>query len=317
MRMAAQRDDLLPIATIPLMRAYQALLSGDDLDLAGKQSPPLTNPIRYGAVLQRASADDHAAHAHMTLVLSRRLHSNRATVRASQVKNVIAMLWLRPSNPVPRDWDYLREMHPLGTWIDEMSDWITNAESVPHILEILRHLAEAQRIDPAVGPLWRTTVNDEVKDPHFIEALQTFDQLMGMDCTDDDHCMLVNLVCQDLELEPNPDFDHYFTPSRLDTLALLKDHCLRVLVTCARGPDFLSPVTVPEAYGEPRRESLKRVTKFVYKRFSAIDSPAALQLQASLWPMALETTVLEEGIYHNAMQDTKNFVGSYLVLTIK
>jgi hypothetical protein len=191
-----------------------------------------------------------------------------------------------------------------------MSDWLRNAEFVPHILEILRHLAEAQSNDAAAGPLWRTTAPDE--DPHFVEALQTFDRLMGMDCTDDDHRLLVNLVCQDLELEPYANFDRYFTPNRLESLALLKDHCLRILVTCARGPDFLSPVAVPEAYSNARGNSLARVAEYVYKRFSSINSPPTLQLLASLWPMtSLETSLLE-----NAMQDTVVFVSFYQIISI-
>jgi hypothetical protein len=127
---------------------------------------------------------------------------------------------------------------------------------------------------------------------------------------------LVNLVCQDLEMEPFADFDHYFTPSRLESLTLLKDDCLRILATGARGPDFLRAVTVPKAYGETRRKSLNRVATFVYKRFSSVNSQAALQLQASLWPMA-QGTWPGRGLYHNAMQDTKIFVSSYLVLAIE
>jgi hypothetical protein len=129
-----------------------------------------------------------------------------------------------------------------------------------------------------------------------------------MDCAEDDHCLLINLVCQDLELEPYADFDHYFTSNRLQSLALLKDHSLRVLVSCARGPDFLSRVAVPKAYRELRRNSLDRGAEHVYKRFSGANSPAVLQLQA-LWPMTSPETQLLE----RAMQDPVIFVSLHSV----
>jgi Family of unknown function (DUF6535) len=307
--MAAQRDDLLPVATIPLVRACEALLRGYRVGIARNDSPFLAMPFRYGKALQQGSADDHATHAHLTLLLSRKLPSAAEDERASQVKNIILMLWLRPTNPVPKDWDYLEETHDTNLPMDIMSDWIKNAESVPHILEILGHLAEAQGDDPAIGPLWRTTAHDEVNDPHFVEAMQTFDRLMGIDCTDDDHCLLVNLVCQDLELEPYANFDHYFTPSRLESLALLKDHCLRILVTIARGPNFLSPVAIPRAYGEARRGSLDRVVKILYQRFPSVNWQPALELHASLWPM----TSRETSRCGEAMQDAVVFVSFHRI----
>jgi hypothetical protein len=304
-RIAAQRADLLLVATAPLIRAYEVLLIGY-VPLSSRSSPScLASPFEYGEALHRSSVDDHATHAHMTLLVSRKLNLSPKVERGFQVKDVVAMLWLRPSNPVPRDWAYLKATNGRAMPVGTMSDWIRNAESVPHILEILRHLAEAQRSDPAVGPLWRTTHDhDKAKDPHFVEALQTFDRLMGMDCTDGDHFLLVNLVCQDLELEPLADFDHYFTPSRLESLSLLKDHCLRILVICARGPDFLSPLAVPRAYSEARGKSFDRVAKYLYNRFSSINSPAVLQLHASLWPMTSPKT----NLCNNAMQDTMIFV---------
>jgi hypothetical protein len=309
---STQRDDLLPVAAKPLIRAYEAILLGSGIGHIAKGSP-LIAPFVYGKILQQASAKDHAAHTLMTRVFSGTIYQASKADSASQVKDVIAMLWLRPSNPVTRDWDYLHRTHGGYLPVDIMSDWIRNAESVPNILEILRHLAEAQRRNPAIGPLWRTTANDKVVDPHFVEALQTLDQLMSMGCTDHDHCMLVNLVCQDLELEPYVNFDHYFTPSRLESLDFLKDHCLRVLVGCARGPEFLSLVAVSKAYDEAPRVSLYRVVKFIYKRFSSIDSPAALQLQASLWPIACRDTSLCE----TAMQDAITLVSFRQVLVVE
>ena len=307
-QIATQRD-LLPLATVPLMQAYESLLAG--IILWGENPLCFTHPFRYGKVLQQSSAEDHATHANLTLLLSRQLHSSPKVEKASQTKNVIAMLWLRPSNPVSRDWDYLSEMHRRNIPVDVVSDWIRNAESVPHILEILRHLAQAQEGHPTIGPLWRTTAHDEAKDLHFVEALQTFDRLMGTDCTDDDHWMLVNLVCQDLESEPFADFDHYFTPNRLESLALLKDDCLRVLVDCARGSEFLRPVFVPKPYGDARRKSLGRVAKYVHKRFSTI-SPTVLEFQASLWPM----TSPERSLLDEAMQDAATFVSFHHISVI-
>jgi hypothetical protein len=302
-QIAAQRQDLLAHATVLLIRTYESLLAG--YGIASRSSSCITMPIEYGNALEQGSAEDHTTHAYLTLLLSIQIPSDGEPESASRVKDVIAMLWLRSSNPVPRDWGHLLETHRRDIPGDIISDWIRNAESVPHILEILRHLAQAQESNPAIGPLWRSIAH-EVMDPHFVEALQCFDRLMGMDCAEDDHYVLVNLVCQDLEMEPFVDLDHYFTSGRVESLALLKDDCLRILVMCARGPEFLSPVCVPEAYGKSRRESLARVAEYVCKRVSSVDSPAALQLQASLWPMALETD-----LYANILLDGPRFVSSY------
>jgi hypothetical protein len=308
-QIAILHEDLVLSATVPLIRSYEGLMTGYVIRRMSSNPLCLASPFRYGKYLYEGSADDHAMHEAMILLLARHIDTASNERRALQVKDVVTMLWLRPSNPVLRNWDYLGEEEQKGidTNTNIMLDWIKNADSIPHIVEILLHLATAQKNDPTLGPLWRSTVPNEVNDPHFVDALQTLDRLMGMDCTGDDHCGLVNIMFQDLELEPHPNFDHYFTPSRLDALALLKDPCLQIIAGCARGPDFVNHVQVSEAYREARRDSLNRVAEYVYEKFSTHDSPAALQLQASLWPMRRK----QSRLCQKAMDDTIVFVSFY------
>jgi hypothetical protein len=107
--------------------------------------------------------------------------------------------------------------------------WIEQASRLPYVMKALQVIAVAQAADPNVGPLWRTTVPNQVNDPHFAKVLKNFDQLMGPNCTPADHRLLVDLICQDLEAENPPQLDGYFNQARIEALAQLNDPSLQTL----------------------------------------------------------------------------------------
>lgn len=185
-----------------------------------------------------------------------------------------------------------------------ITDWINRADEIPYITEILQILATTQAGYPDVGPLWRAMDQGENRDPHLVEALLTFDRMMGSDCTESDHLTMVNLVCQDLELEQAPELDDfYFTESRVYSLSQLNDHCLRALAYCARDVDIPTSMFLPEGYINQRPSSLARVADHVFRK---TPTPAAVPLQASFWL----TLPRQTDLYSEAPRKLDVFVSS-------
>jgi hypothetical protein len=242
------------------------------------------------------------------LLLSKELNNCPAAEKATRVRELIAMLWLWPSNPVSRNWESFGD--PYGG-IDQwdpaiIMDWISRADGISFIAEILQILANTQASYPDVGPLWRAMDPGEGRDPHFVEALLTFDRLMQAECTPSDHRTMIDLVCQDLELDHAPDLsDFYFTESRVNSLSQLSDYCLQAIAHCARDVDFARSMFVPEEYKNQRINSLGRVADHVFKK---TPTPAALTLQASFWL----TLPRQYNLYQEAPQKLDVFVSTIL-----
>jgi hypothetical protein len=240
------------------------------------------------------------------LLLSRELNYCPAAEKATRVRELIAMLWLWPSNPVSRNWESFGDSYGgMDQWDPAIiMDWINRADGIPFIAEILQILATTQASYPEVGPLWRATDQGEGRDPHFVEALLTFNRLMNADCTPSDHRTMIDLVCQDLELDRAPDLDDfYFTESRVNSLSQLGDYCLQVIAHCARDVDFPSSMFVPERYKDKYLGSLGRVADHVVRQ---APTPAALALQASLW----QTHPRQSDLYQEALHKLDVFVST-------
>jgi hypothetical protein len=216
------------------------------------------------------------------------------------------MLWLWPSNPVSRNWESFTDPYgKMDQWdLAIITDWIRRADGIPYIAEILQTLAITQANYPDVGPVWRATDQGEGRDPHFLEALLTFDRLMKADCTPSDHRTMIDLVCQDLELDRAPELDDfYFTESRVHSLSQLSDYCLQALAHCARDIDFPRSMFVPERYKDQRLSSLGRVADHFVRKSP---TPASLTLQASLW----QTLPRQSELYLEAPQKLDVFVST-------
>jgi hypothetical protein len=159
-------------------------------------------------------------------------------------------------------------------------NWIERADGLPYVMKVLQVIAVAQAADPNVGPLWRTTVPNQVNDPHFVEVLEFFDGLMDPNCPPADHRLLLDLICQDLEAQ----LDGYFTQARIESLAHLNDLSLQTLANCARCVDFIRPVLAHTGSHPQRKGSWDRIELHLLNKYPMTHSPAVLELQASLWP---------------------------------
>jgi hypothetical protein len=302
---AIRREDISPPVILLLIQAFEAILTGFG-NTSTNGAACLSRPLRYGRNIQQSNPDDHLVHDSIILLLSRNLRSYSTEERALRVREVIAMLWLRPSNPVPRRWETIQKRHgPVDQWDPVIIvNWLQSAELHPHIMEILRHLVNAQAGDPSVGSLWRTTATNGVNDPHFVEALQMFDRLMTDECSASDHCMMVRLVCQELESEDSPSFEDYFTLQRLNAIHQLHDPCLRLLANCARGSKFLDSVVLAEDYHTRRKDSLDLIEGYLLTSYPEGDSSETLELKAALWP----TFSGQGNLYSKALERPSLFV---------
>jgi Family of unknown function (DUF6535) len=301
----ATRQELPRDPTMLMVQAYESLLIGHRK--RESTASVLTNPLFYGKIIEQRSAAELTTHESIILLLSRQLNSSPPTERIQRVEEVISLLWLRPSYPSIRNWNHLMAHSEQNIPLDPIliTDWIKGADQIPHILEILQHLAMAQVNDTSIGPLWRGTVPNQYNDPHFLEALQTFDNLMGGNCTPDDHLKMIDWVCQDLEMAPSPDFNDYFNERR-DYFAHLRDPCLQTLATCACGADVIRPVVNYGPYSDKSRSSWDRIEQHLLKMYPDSHSPVILQLRAKLWPMYS----LQRNVYIEAMTDPATLVSS-------
>ena len=300
---ASRRNDLVAQSVESLIQAYEALQIGyGNPNLSGSPTSRLARTFQFGKAIQQALTGAEA-HELLPLLLARQINSYTSPERVIRLQELVALLWLRISNPVPRDWDYLMQ-RSMTSPTDITTNWITQVDRLPGINEILRNLATAQSNTPDIGPLWRTTISQEINDPHFVQALETFDAIIQQGCTPADHLAMISLICQDLELDPRPDFTDYFNPQRLASLSRLNDPCLRVLADCARGVNFMTPVPVSEADSTQRRDSWDRVERFLFRQYPNTTLSPVLQLQASLWPMFYG----QKELYKRALEEPTCFV---------
>lgn len=287
-QVAVKRADLSPQTIILLVQGHESLVTYSQF----AESPSgtvLARPLVYGQQVRQRSENGSEVHDLITLLLARSLNPFVKSQGALQarIREVIAMLWLRPSNPIGEDFETLEIsdiMHPAMP-----INWTRQADQIPHILEILGRLARFRAGGFTNVPLWRGYAFNQTNDPHFVETVQSFDCLMASGCTEKDHCLLVDLICQDLELENAPDFEGYFNPDRLRSLSQLKDPCLQTLANCARGQDFMEPINPIADYQSRFRASYSRIFQHLQTKYPASTSSTILESQASLWPAFSES----------------------------
>ena len=232
-RIATSRGGIDQDNTNALIKGYEALL---DTGLAKNQNPTvpgISSPLAYGSQLRHRPPHEHALHDNFILLLARHLSPSE----------LLTMFWLRPSNPSLSSLRDLGYKHGIYRPSSELRSLIAmhtieQVDGLLHIFEVLQRLADVQADDPnTVGPLWRAVLPNGRNDPQFGEALGTFDTLIRRGCTVEQHCVLISLVCQDLELELVPEFEGYFTVERVGCLERVDDPCLRFLVAWVCGED--------------------------------------------------------------------------------
>jgi hypothetical protein len=164
--------------------------------------------------------------------------------------------------------------------------WIWRCQYIAYIHEILGHLGAAQAEEPKIGPLWRAIPPQEGDDPLLAEALYTFDSLIRRDVTPEQHCKLIDLICQDLALGPPEAFKGCFTDDNLKWISRhLHDPCLRLLgqFYARLGGDsfYLSSRDIDG----PLKESWARIATYFMTHPERTSSPSILRLQGALWPV--------------------------------
>ncbi|KIM32062.1 hypothetical protein M408DRAFT_213117 [Serendipita vermifera MAFF 305830] len=259
-KVAVNRLDVDANATVVLLHAYEAIISlAIDLD---RIWPLIRSPQAYIWNLGLRPAEDHVIHESFILLLSRQIRSYPLTQRPQRVWEVVLMLWLRPSNQASKGRleNPDEPLHPSN-----VIDWLNNADSIPHIIGIIRNLAAAQTEEPEVGSLWRATGPGEGSDPQFVDILQLFNRLMGPECTPEDHLTMVNALCQDLELEQPPEFEGYFTPRKLRSIAWVHDKCLQVLARHAQGFAVQNLDNLDEEYSRQWGGSVERLKQHIQR----------------------------------------------------
>ncbi|KIM25053.1 hypothetical protein M408DRAFT_316562 [Serendipita vermifera MAFF 305830] len=211
------------------------------------------------------------------------------------------MLWLRPLYPEVRDWDELKQVSGLQPGhfdldLPMLRLWIDGAKVVPDLLEILCHIGTAQSLDRNIGPIWRIPGDN----PYFMEALCVLDHLICQQPTSDQHHMMISLICQDLELEPSPDFADYFNTERLQAITELEDPCLRLFTSALAG---LSNTIYHVSFIDfltPRNKLWTRIAEYLLFRYRSTTSSAMLQLKASIWP---KFTITNDDLILRASRD--------------
>ena len=160
--------------------------------------------------------------------------------------------------------------------------WIKNSDEIDHIEEILEHLAIAQNVQPSIGPLWRVTAPSADVDPHFVEAIEAFDYIMGRRPSPARHQKLIELLCRDIELGPLETFTSHLTISRLGYIGT-GDPCLTFLAQYVEGMGKRSQSIPFVKIEDPWRESWAIIATHLLKCHEGTDSQFILALQASLW----------------------------------
>lgn len=261
-RVATRRLDVDADATVALVHAYEAVLSlAIEFD---SMWPLIRSPHTYISNFGWRPARDHTLHESFIVLLARQIRCYPLSQRPQRVWEVIMMLWLRQSNPAPRK-RFGNADEPLQS--STVTDWIQYADRIPNIIEILQQLSMAQAEQPdEIGPLWRATNwEEDENDPHFTDAVCSFDRLMGLNCSPEDHLTMVNIVCQDLELEQKPEFEEYFTAYRVYEVTRINDYCLRALSYHAQGLDYEELVHLNPEYSQRWKASVERVKEHVRK----------------------------------------------------
>lgn len=305
LQIVKMRHPFSPEATISLIQAYEALMSSPDALRGTNPAEAVISLLERGTETHNRSESESMALEAMSLILSRTIDSCSGVDRKTRVQGVLAMLWLRTSDPL---WRGQSDTTPTRTQTGRLHpgvtmDWVKRADQIPDIMEILHHLAKAQDDDPTIGPLWRSTLSNTYNDSRLMDALHTFDRLIEPDCARAGHLALINLVCHELESEHPPDFDSYFNSHRVKVLNLLRDSCLRTLAHCARGIDFMQPMETSLEYRQFYHNSFVRIGQYILRKYPNTNIPNILELQASLWPFAEL-----DSICMNAMQNPDIFV---------
>jgi hypothetical protein len=254
---------------------------GQDMDTRSCFSRPLL----YYKALQKDSKL-RLLHGDLTLLLARNINSSSGAERVRRVKEVITMMWVLNGDRL--SWETIQEKQGMESFFDAngpiLLKWVDNMVFVPHIREILEHLALAQAEQPDIGSLWRDAAAQASMSIYGLSStLKRFNSITLMDVTPEQHLALIDLACRDIErCPPGMVGDDISTEGRL-LIQALTDPCLRFMTKFTMGAqvEFVKDAT-------SSKESWTRIAKYLMDRYEGTDTPTILKLQASAWFLAPE-----------------------------
>lgn len=196
----------------------------------------------------------------------------------------------------------LYQLHSKA-WID----WrcVQTLKTQVDIHRILAIILKAQKINPRLDPLWRCDfteskleealstvsssnksatikiVKEELERPRLLDAFLTFDNLIHEGCTKEEHLVMIELLCRDLESAPYSFCErlHQLDP---EIVPALRDPTLRLLMSASFGSPWKRdwPIITSD---DDRLDSWVRASNYCCKRFPSIHPQQIGKLRIQLW----------------------------------
>ena len=302
----------IPPTFLDLLRwKFEQILLGNNKEISSSPSC-LSWPLHYKRALWHTTRSRHYnLHAKITLLLARNLDIFTEDDKIYRIKEVIIMLWVLslPHNDADMPDSHRRQGIEEFFESDKamIMEWIKGVYSVPHLVRILGYLSTAQAETPKIGPLWRVGNAQGDNEPHFVEALDTFDSLIFDGVTASQHCMLVGLVCHDIESLPVGSFKDYFNNARLRVLSQINDPCLQILGNYMGGLD-ISNICLEVDFTGRLKNSWARLADHFLRCRNNIDSESTI---ASLWSAIPNQA---NRLYTQALSDPNMLVREFLLV---
>jgi len=266
---------LSPVFLDSLRLRFESILLGEEGHNLDAKSC-LSQPLLYYKALVNKGSKYGSLHSDFTLLLARNIHSYSGAERARRVKEVLIMMWfsIGPYGFLMRRVQGMEAFFEANT--KGIANWVRRLNRIPRILEILEHLARAQAAQPDIGSLWQA----DKPESGLVSAFGAFDELIRGDITREQHCILIDLICQDIEMEPLGTFKDFNVGDRR-LFDFLRDPCLRFLAQFIAGLD----ATFADNKS-PLQPSWARIAKHLLNYYKGTDSPHILKMQAFAWKLA-------------------------------
>jgi hypothetical protein len=198
------------------------------------------------------------------------------------VKEVATMMWVRDGDRF--SWETIHERQGMESFFDAnrplLLKWVDNLGFIPHIHEILHHLALARTEQPDIVSLWQDTAA-QASIYGLSNALKRFNKIIHTGVSPEQHLVLIDLVCQEIELCPSSAVGADLSTKGHSLIDALTDHCLAFMTKFTAGAqvEFVKEAT-------SFKGSWTRIAKYLMDCYEGTHLPNILRLQASAWFLA-------------------------------
>jgi len=188
------------------------------------------------------------------------------------------------------DWRSVQEMSTYCNYHEIFAAMLKAQDEYPRLQPLWRCVASEPEIKDAISgtnPRQRgqlsNLITEELRNLRLVEALETFDNLIAKGCTPEQHDVMVNLACRDLETAASLKiYREYFNQERLGRLAKLRDPALRLVVCTSAGIQWSRDW--PLVYGDnPLWESWGRASRYCCGSHPSIKLETIGRLRAQVW----------------------------------